>query len=154
MKNITRTLAVLTATLWAGSLWSIGYLAVPVLFQAQPDKVLAGMLAGRMFTAVGIIGMLCGTYLIWYCRQIFDKQVWHETTFRIVLLMLGMTLVLQYGIQPAMAELKALSDGADVMQSIYADRFKMLHGLSSVVYLIEGLAGILLVVKISQSTRL
>ncbi len=154
MKNITRTLAVLATTLWAGSLWSIGYLAVPMLFQAQPDKVLAGMLAGRMFTVVGIIGMLCSTYLIWYCRQIFGKQVWHETTFRTVLLMLGMTLALQYGIQPAMAELKAASDGADVMQSIYADRFKMLHGLSSVVYLIESLAGILLVVKLSQSTRL
>ena len=33
-----------------GGLWAIGYLAAPVLFASLGDKMLAGMLAGKMFT--------------------------------------------------------------------------------------------------------
>jgi hypothetical protein len=154
MKNITRTLAVLTATLWVGSLWAIGYLAVPVLFHAQPDKVLAGVLAGKMFVLAGRIGMVCAIYLLWQRWYALGVAAGKEAISRIVLLMFCITLLLQYGIQPAMAELKAMSEGADVMQSVHAERFKLLHGISSILYLIESLVGAALVVTISRSTRL
>jgi len=64
MKNISSALASLLTTAWIGSLWAVGYLAVPVLFYAQPDRQLAGMLAGQMFTLVGYLGMVCGLYLL------------------------------------------------------------------------------------------
>ena len=54
----------LLVTLWVGSLWAIGYLAVPILFSTLDDRMLAGMLAGKMFTAVSFIGLGCGTALL------------------------------------------------------------------------------------------
>ncbi|MEO8342514.1 MAG: DUF4149 domain-containing protein, partial [Gallionella sp.] len=52
MKNLSHHLATLFTTAWVGGLWAIGYLAVPVLFYAQPDRQLAGLLAGQMFALV------------------------------------------------------------------------------------------------------
>jgi hypothetical protein len=36
--------------LWAGSLWSVALWVAPTLFYAQPDRRLAGLLAGRLFS--------------------------------------------------------------------------------------------------------
>jgi hypothetical protein len=58
-----------------------------------------------------------------------------------------LTVILQFGIQPIMADLKAQALPLDVMHSEFADRFKMLHGVSSVFYLIESLLGAFLVIK-------
>ncbi|HTN95328.1 MAG TPA: DUF4149 domain-containing protein, partial [Gallionella sp.] len=57
MKIWLQHLAVLLTTAWVGGLWAVGYLAVPVLFYAQPDRQLAGMLAGKMFSLVAYLGM-------------------------------------------------------------------------------------------------
>ena len=56
MKNLADNLALIAVTLWVGGLWAIGYLAAPVLFSALSDKMLAGMLAGRMFSLIEYIG--------------------------------------------------------------------------------------------------
>ena len=147
MKNIAHHLAALSVTAWVGSLWAIGYLAVPVLFHAQPDKQLAGMLAGQMFAGAGCTGMVCGTYLIGFYISRSGRAAFRQQTFLIVSSMLLITLIIQFGIQPAMAELKAQALPLDVMHSDLYGRFKMLHGLSSIAYLTESLLGALLVIK-------
>lgn len=147
MKNITTYLASLSVTAWVGSLWAVGYLAVPVLFHAQPDKQLAGMLAGQMFTGAGYVGIVCGLYLAGYHISQSGRAALRQGAFRAVLAMLLITLLIQFGIQPVMTELKAQALPLDVMHSALADRFKMLHGISSIAYLIESLLGAYLVVK-------
>jgi hypothetical protein len=145
MKNITDHLAALSLTAWTGSLWAIGYLAVPVLFHAQPDRQLAGMLAGEMFTVSGYLGLLFGSYLIFYfARQsgrLREPKIW------IVAIMLLLTLIIQFGIQPVMSDLKLQAAPLNVMDSSYAARFKLLHGISSIAYLVESLLGLLMVIK-------
>lgn len=147
MKNITHHLASLFITAWVGSLWAIGYLAVPVLFHAQPDKQLAGMLAGQMFIGAGYTGMVCGAYLIWFHISQSGLAAFRQQTFRIVLSMFLITLIIQFRIQPAMSELKTQALPLDIMHSDLYGRFKMLHGISSIAYLTESLLGILLVIK-------
>ncbi|MDE2310103.1 MAG: DUF4149 domain-containing protein, partial [Betaproteobacteria bacterium] len=66
MKNLAHHIAALAITAWVGGLWAIGYIAVSILFRAQPDKQLAGMLSGQMFTVMGYVGIVCGTYLLLY----------------------------------------------------------------------------------------
>ncbi|HEX7634207.1 MAG TPA: DUF4149 domain-containing protein, partial [Noviherbaspirillum sp.] len=39
----------LIATLWVGSLWTVGYLVAPTLFATLSDRALAGMIAGSIF---------------------------------------------------------------------------------------------------------
>ena len=147
MKKLSDHLASLAITAWVGGLWAIGYLAVPVLFRAQPDKQLAGMLAGQMFTGLGYLGMLCGIYLLIQRIATFGHDALHQPPFRVVVAMLLITLAIQFGIQPVMADLKAQALPLDVMHSAFADRFRMLHGVSSIAYLIESLLGAYLVIK-------
>ena len=147
MKNISHHLAALAITAWVGGLWAIGYLAVPALFHAQPDKQLAGMLAGQMFVWMGYLGMMCGVYLLIYRVSVFGKTAFRQSLFWVIVSMLLITLVLQFGIQPVMADLKAQALPANVMHSAFADRFNMLHGVSQAVYLIQSLLGVFLIIK-------
>lgn len=147
MKNLASHLATLSVTAWVGSLWAIGYLAVPVLFHAQPDRQLAGMLAGQMFIWSGYIGIICGMYLLGHYVSQSGRAVICQRPFRIVSAMLLITLTIQFGIQPVMTDLKAQALPLEVMQSSYAGQFKMLHGLSGIAYLIESLLGAFLVIK-------
>ncbi len=136
--------ASLAVTAWVGGLWGVGYLAVPVLFHAQPDRQLAGMLAGHMFEVLGYVGIVCGAYLLAY--RFLASCRWRDSQFLLVAAMLAISLLIQFGIQPLMAELKAQAMPLDVMQSGFAAQFKMWHGVSSVLYLIESLLGAALII--------
>jgi hypothetical protein len=131
-------------------MWSIGYLAVPILFQSLPDKMLAGMLAGKMFTFIAYIGMTSASYLLLHQLISLGKAAFRQTIFRLVLCMLLLTIAGLFGIQPLMVELKAQALPADVMHSAFANRFKMLHGISSIVYLVQSILGAVLVLKIKS----
>ena len=147
MKQLSHHTASLAITAWVGGLWAIGYLAVPTLFYAQPDKQLAGMLAGQMFEALGYVGIVCGTYLLLQRLLMSRKAALREPLFLLVAAMLVISLLIQFGIQPLMADLKGQALPLDVMQSAYADRFKTWHGVSSILYLVESLLGAALVIR-------
>lgn len=151
MKNLSQHLATILITAWVGSLWSVGYLAVPVLFYAQPDRQLAGLLAGQMFTLVAYVGMVCGIYLVIYHISLYGRAALRLAVFWVVVGMLLITLAIHYGIQPVMADLKLQVLPLDVMHSAFADRFKMLHGVSSILYLIQSLLGIFMAVRFQRA---
>ena len=152
MKKITNTLALLAITAWVGSIWGVGYLAVPVLFQTLPDKMMAGMLAGKMFTLVAYVGMVSACYLLIRQLAISGTAALRLTVFRVASLMLLLTLVIQFGLQPAMADLKAQAFPEDIKHSAYAARFDTLHHVASFLYVIQSLLGILLVLQAKRVT--
>jgi len=147
MKKFADGMALLAVTAWVGGLWGIGYVAVPVLFQILPDRMLAGMLAGKIFTLVAYIGIACACYLLAYHLNVSGKTAFKQTVFRVVVFMLLLTMIGQFGIQPIMVDIKAQALPADVMHSAFADRFMMLHGVSSILYLVQSLLGAVLVLK-------
>jgi hypothetical protein len=147
MKKISDSLALLAVTAWVGSLWGIGYVAVPVLFQTLPDRMLAGLLAGKMFALVAYIGIASACYLLAYHLNASGRTAFKQTIFRVIVVMLLLTMIGQFGIQPVMTDLKAQALPADVMHSAFADQFRMLHGVSSILYLLQSLLGALLVLK-------
>lgn len=150
MKNWAHASALLLTTLWVGGLWIIGCLAVPVLFITLQDKMLAGILAGHMFMLIAYIGIICASYLLLYYWQGSNKQALRQTAFWVTALMLMLTLIGQFGIQPLMADLKVQSLPADVMHSAFADHFKMLHHIATILYTVQSLLGIALVLKTSR----
>ena len=147
MRNLPRHLALLTTTAWVGGLWAVGYLAVPILFHAQPDRQLAGMLAGQMFVVLGYIGIVCGAYLLAWRLAVSGRAALREGVSRIAAAMLLFTLLSQFGIQPLMADLKAQALPLEVTQSAFAGQFRMWHGASSILYLLQSLLGALLVIR-------
>lgn len=151
MKSLPDLLAAWSVALWVGGLWAIGYLAAPTLFYHLDDRMLAGFLAGRMFTWIAFVGMACGGWLLLFRLSRFGGAAFKQAFFWIALIMLLLTLGQHFGIQPIMQQLKDQAMPQDVMNSLFKDRFAAWHGVSSGVYLIQSLLGLALVAK--QNSR-
>ena len=146
MDHILRNGERVLLSFWVGALWSIGYLAVPTLFSALDDRVLAGMIAGKMFTGVSFIGLGCGSALL--------ASLWMQSVKplneRRVQLLLAMLLIGEFVLQPNMAALKAegLIEGSGA-----AARFGVLHGIASLLYFANSVIGVVLLVMMGSPSR-
>jgi uncharacterized membrane protein YfcA len=129
----------LLATVWCGSLWTIGYIVAPTLFAMLEDRQLAGWIG----LAAGCLLLLAATALVRRGQAAYKSLRW------LVLGMLLCVLVGYFGLQPFMASLRAQADalGVAVGDSPYRAQFGMLHGVSSVFYLVESLLGLALIWK-------
>jgi len=148
MKKLTENLALISVVLWVGGLWTMGYMVAPTLFAALHDnKQMAGMLAGRVFQVIAYVGMGCGTYLLLFRLSRYGASALKQAFFWVALTMLLLTIGGHFGIQPIMESLKTQALPQEVMKSMFADRFSTWHGISSIVYMIESLLGLVLVLK-------
>lgn len=145
MRNFADGLAATLLVLWVGGLWAIGYIAAPTLFAELSDRQLAGNLAGALFSWIAIVGMVAGGYLLVYRVGKHGFQALKQAYFWIVLVMLLLTLGQYFGIQPVMQALKDQAMPQAVMESAFRSRFAAWHGVSSIVYLIESVLGVVLV---------
>lgn len=147
MNRLAENFALLLVTAWVGGLWAIGYLAAPALFYTLEDKQMAGMLAGKMFAWVAYFGMFSAFYLLIHRLAQHGTPALKQGFFWAVAGMLLLTLAGHFGIQPILAQLKTQAGVVDVMQSVFADRFRTWHGVASIGYLFESLLGVVLVLK-------
>ncbi|MEZ0232890.1 MAG: DUF4149 domain-containing protein [Methylophilaceae bacterium] len=151
MNQWSDKLALLLVTLWVGTVWAIGYVAAPTLFYTLSDNhPLAGELAGKMFTLVAYVGMVSGFFLLIHRLVRQGTLALKQWFFWVVVIMLTIVMLGEFGIQPIMAKLKAQAFPTTVMQSVFADRFKTWHGIANIGYLIESLLGIVLVLKANR----
>lgn len=139
-------LSLIVITLWVGALWATG-LSAYILFDTLQDKQLAGRLAGKLFTIVSYIGMGSAFFLLIHRLMDYGTAALKQSFFWAVLVMLLLVLAGHFGIQPFLAQLKADAMPADVMNSVFASRFRNWHGVASVAYLAECLLGFVLVLK-------
>ncbi len=152
----------LVATLWAGSLWTVGYLAAPTLFATLSDRVLAGTIAASLFNIEAWLSIACALamlVLIWLGNGaaagggIFASAAANSAAqarrmvVAIVVAMLGCTLIMHFGLQPVMASLRAAAGPGGVMDAAAKNQFGVLHGIASGVYLVQSLLAAWLVVK-------
>src|SRR5574340_117126 len=107
MKSFTDALQSIAVTLWAGSLWAVGFIVAPVLFSRLPDRVVAGMLAGKLFALVAWIGFGCAVYLLLFRLARFGAGSFRQGFFWIVLLMLALILAGEFGVQPVLEGLRS-----------------------------------------------
>lgn len=146
--GLTGWISPLLLTAWVGALWMTAITA-SVLFQTIADRQLAGLVAGKLFTIVSYIGLVSGVWLL--VRRLANDgfSAFKQGLFWVVFLMWVLVLIGEFGIQPLLAQLKASALPNDVMQSVFASRFKTWHGIASIAYLMECLLGVWLVVKSS-----
>lgn len=140
-------LSLIIIALWAGALWMTGVSAY-VLFDSLQDKQLAGSLAGKLFTVVSYIGLASAFYLLIHRLFEYGTPALKQMFFWAVFVMLLLVLAGHFGIQPIIESLKAQVFPADVMQTVFADRFKTWHGVASMAYLMECLLAIVMVLKV------
>lgn len=132
----------LLLTLWVGSLWAIGYLAVPIAF-ANLDTSIAGDYAGKLFFAVNILGIAAAVILLISRLFIFGFKRFHlYWRSWMLLLMLALSLAFIAYLQPEMHAIKQLEWQTD---TLLAERFGNLHKLSENLYLLLSLFGLMMV---------
>jgi hypothetical protein len=133
--------SLILVTFWIGALWTTGAVAYS-LFNTLQDSQLAGQLAGQFFTYVSYLGLFSAFYLL------IHRLLGHGTkALKQSYVMLLLVLAGRFGIQPILAQLKADAFPADVMQSVFANRFKAWHGVASIAYVVQCLLGFVVVVK-------
>ena len=153
MRKLSEAFYSVAITLWVGGLWAIGYIAAPVLFSSMGDRQLAGMVAGKLFSLIGWVGLGSAAYLLIFLVARCRGQAFRRAVFWLVLLMALLAAVSQFWIQPLMAQLKADALPREVMESVLRDRFAAWHGVSSILYLMQSGLGLWLVVWANRGLR-
>jgi hypothetical protein len=110
--------------LWGGSLWSLGGWVTWVLFNAQPDRHLAGLLAGRLFSIETYVGLGVAALALTLPAR---------ARFKWGYLAVGVLAVNEWGLRAVLAS--ARTKGAVAGLS-----FGAWHGVSAGLYLIACLA--------------
>lgn len=145
MSNFADRLAAVLLVAWVGGLWAIGYIAAPTLFAELADRQLAGNLAGVLFKWIAWVGIVAGAYLLVHRLGKHGFQAMKQAFFWIVLAMFLLVLGQHFGIQPIMQALKDQAMPQAVMESAFRSRFAAWHGVSSIVYLVVSVLGLVLV---------
>ncbi|WP_083745113.1 DUF4149 domain-containing protein [Variovorax sp. KK3] len=125
-------IALLVAALWWGSLTTIGFLVVPMLFAQLGNPSVAGNFAGRLFSAQTWVALACGLALLTYFRSKIHDRV--DAPLRIaigwVVAALLLALLQEYAVAPRI---------------LARDNLPLWHSLGSAMYLGQWLcAGVLL----------
>lgn len=134
----------LVAALWAGSLWTIGYVVAPTLFAV--DRAQAGAIMGFLLRSEAWLAIACAIALYVLVKFSAIEPARKRTLSLLIVAMLACALVIYVGLQPVMAQLKEAAGAAGLAGTPQGRRFGILHGVSQLVYLVESvLAGVLLV---------
>jgi hypothetical protein len=126
-------------------MWGVGYIATPVLFRMLSERIVAGNIAGQLFTYIAWIGVGTAVYVLALMAVKQGRAVLRRALFWGVVAMLA-CVVAGLGIQAEMVALKAGVVSMDVMESAARGQFMMLHGVSSTIYLVQSLLGVWLAV--------
>ena len=136
----------LLIALWVGSLWWMIVVA-NVIFDKVPTSFLAGLIAGQLFEYLSYFSLVVLTFVMF---RLFKGEGWRvvkNSLFWISLLILFIVLMNLFGIKPFLETLKIQALPKEVMESIFADRFSLWHGISSIAYLIHSLLATFLMLK-------
>lgn len=136
----------LIATLWVGSLWTVGYLVAPALFASLSDRALAG----TMFRIEAWLSVICAIAMIVLIRSATagEDRARRKHLLWIATGMLACTLIGYFGLQPFMTALREAAGPGGVMDSELKSQFGILHGVSSAFYLGQSVLGVALVLKL------
>lgn len=107
MRNFNRShFQSILLAFWVGGIWTIGYLVAPVLFTTLPDRSVAALVAGRLFSDSAVIGLYLGSLLM--LLMLIDGQPFRQFWW-VLLLYIAAELVGRFtpmpGIIPALVYL-------------------------------------------------
>jgi hypothetical protein len=124
--------ALMLAALWWGSLTTVGFLVVPMLFARLGNPAVAGNFAGQLFAAQTWVAIGCGLVLLIHFRTKGDDGFGKPVLAGIFLVLAALLLALlqEYAVAPRI---------------IARDNLRLWHSVGSGMYLAQWLcAGTLL----------
>jgi hypothetical protein len=117
-------IALLLAAFWWGSLTTIGFLVVPMLFARLGNPAVAGNFAGQLFEAQSWVAIGCGLILLVHFRTQAGERVngAAQTAIMLILGALLLALLQQYAVAPRI---------------LARDNLKLWHAVGSSMYIVQ-----------------
>lgn len=131
-------------TLWIGGMWVMGLVVAPMLFKNY-ERVLAGDIAGRLFSVSSVVGMVCAVLLLVSRLIRARRAVWRDWRAGVVFLMLVIILIGEFGVAARMRELKELLAASSTASASLLE-FQRLHRSASLLFLVNSVLGLVLVI--------
>ncbi len=134
--NWRARLPVFAAALWWGSLTTIGFVVVPLLFTHLATPALAGQTAARLFTAQTWITLGCGATLLIASRRPGEptRLDWADGALIFVLGGVLLSLLVEFAIAPRI---------------VARDNLRLWHSLGAAMYVIEWLCAAMVLWRVT-----
>ncbi len=148
MKNLISKLTIFTAAIWWGSLTTLGFFVVPMLFRHLPSKSLAGNMAARLFEVQTWVSVACGLVLLLLLRPKQSNTLENEVDSAVagIFIAYGAILFIAFGM------LMALLVAFGVSPRIVARENLMLwHAVGSLMYLAQWVCAGVVLWKLSNT---
>ena len=147
MNSYLHKLSIIISSLWVGGLWSM-LMVTTVLFNKVPSSYIAGAIANDMFAFINLFGMFSSGFLLIYGFRKENLSFIRSITFWLLVLMLGLTLISHFGINPILENFRDNSISKEIIESVFVNRYSTWHGIANTAFLIECFLGIFLILKI------
>nr|WP_315186236.1 DUF4149 domain-containing protein [uncultured Albidiferax sp.] len=120
-------LPVFLAALWWGSLSTLGFMVVPMLFAVLPTPAMAGGMAAKLFTAQTWLSMACTLILLMLSRSKQGSVLIGQAQAATIFIAFGFlaAVLVEFAISPHI---------------VARENLKLWHGLGSALYLLQWLA--------------
>ena len=114
--------ALLAAALWWGSLTTIGFLVVPMLFAHLPSPAMAGNMAAKLFAAQAWVAVACCLILLLLSRpkNAVRQYPWAQAAMLFILGGMLLALLNQFGVAPRIVARQDLRLWHSVGTALYA----------------------------------
>ncbi len=112
------------AALWWGSLSTLGFAVVPMLFTYLPTPAIAGAMAAKLFAAQTWLSVACSLFLLMISRSNRSSVYKRQVQEALVFIVLGMLLAL-------------LSEFAVASRIVARENLRLWHTVGSVMYLLQ-----------------
>ena len=141
--NVFNKLKILALSVWVSGLFLMGALFVPVLFyRSGLSPTTAGMIAGKCFAIQSVLNLGCATIILVVMVLEARTKFGRLSGFWLLLVMTVCLLLGQYAIAPIIEQIKSaavLAEGGH-----YGAQFAKWHGISSGLYWLQALSGLIL----------
>ncbi len=126
-----RRVPIIAAALWWGSLTTLGFLVVPMLFANLATPAMAGAMAAKLFSAQTWVSIGC-TFLLLLALNKKDAETGAlsvSPVMKFIVAGLLLALLVEFGVSPRIVS--ARSDGGNL---------KLWHGLGTAMYVLQWLS--------------
>ena len=149
-KNLRWSVEHILLTLWVGGMWTTGFVVTPIIFSSVADRMLAGNIAGRLFSILSLVGLVCGGLLLLMRGLASTRLGLRDWRLWVLVTMLAVIAVGEFGLAPHMQALKSAAGVGFAPDSVEYGKFALLHRISSSLFVVNSLLGLLLVAVPAQ----
>ncbi|HYW55364.1 MAG TPA: DUF4149 domain-containing protein [Polaromonas sp.] len=137
-------LSLLLAALWWGSLTSLGFLVVPLLFTHMSGPAAAGAIAAKLFTGQTWLSVGCTMLLLMALNQKESSatSLQAQTAIKFIVAGLFLAVLVEFGVAARIVNARA--EGGNL---------KLWHGIGSAMYLLQWVCAGMALWRLSGDTR-